>query len=171
MELQNTIVQQNDKLELNRKVLDKYHTMLNNPILDEFITGFKVEQAHQLERWGQSEEEQKPPHHYILVFTKLLGKLAVAVFDRDTNKFKHHLITLAASGFNCHRQIDKEGTFINNWFYKGDLARFVMKEYAPIFTFPGSAKSYRLNENSDFKSCANCTTPQHCDNLKSCHNI
>ncbi len=91
-------------------------SLINRPELDDFIEGFKIEAAHQTERWGETDEELKPPHHYILVYNKLLGKLAVSVFDRNEEKFRHHLITLAASGFNCFRQIQKEGTEVNAWF-------------------------------------------------------
>lgn len=93
---------------------EEYH--INSPEIEDFILGFKTEAAHQTERRGKEDEEHKPPHHYILVYNKLLGKLAVSIFDGDQEKFKHHLITLAAAGFNCHRQIQKPGTEINKWF-------------------------------------------------------
>lgn len=91
-------------------------SLINSPEINNFIEGFKIESAHQTERWDKDKEEMKPPHHYILVYNKLLGKLSIAIFDRDIEKFKHHLITLAASGYNCFRQIEKEGTEVNRWF-------------------------------------------------------
>lgn len=101
-----------------KKRVKQLESLINNPEVEDFTRGFKIEQAHQTERWGIVLEEQKPPHHYILVFNKLLGKLAVAIFDKDKEKFKHHLITLAASAYNCHRQIDKDGTEVNRWYKK-----------------------------------------------------
>lgn len=89
---------------------------INKPELNNFIEGFKIEAVHQVERWGLEQEEKKPPHHYIMVLAKLMGKLAVAIWDKDADKFKHHCITIAASLFNCHRQIDKPGTEVHNWF-------------------------------------------------------
>lgn len=98
-----------------RKILD---SKINTPEINDFIEGVKTEAAHQTERWGIENEQGNPPHHYSMVLMKLAGKLCVAIWERDTDKFKHHCITIAAAMHNCHRQINKEGTEINKWFYK-----------------------------------------------------
>lgn len=103
--------------QLAEDEINRLNSLINNPVLNDFVEAMKIEAAHQLERWGIENEERKPPHHYILVATKLLGKLSIAIWDRDIDKFKHHCITLAAELQNCHRQIEKEGTVINKYFH------------------------------------------------------
>lgn len=93
-------------------------TLINNPEIENFINGVTLEAAHQTQRWGAEKEEKEPPHHYILVTNKLLGKMCVDIWDRDTDKFKHHIIALAAEMFNIHRQVGKDGTVINKYFKK-----------------------------------------------------
>lgn len=92
--------------------------LVNSPEINDFLKGVQLEAVHQVQRWGIENEEASPPHHFILVFAKLLGKMSTDVFDRDVEKFKHHCIAVAAEMHNIHRQIDKEGTEINKWFHK-----------------------------------------------------
>lgn len=91
-------------------------SLINSPEINNFLEGVKIEQAHQTEKWGAENEESKWPAHYALVLDKLKGKMAVAIFDGDVEKYKHHLITTAAVCYNIHRQIDKVGTNINKHF-------------------------------------------------------
>lgn len=104
-----------EKSELRARIAE-LEALINSPELDDFIGGLQLESAHQTERWGKESEENSPPHHYVLVANKLLGKLSVSIFDRDTDKFKHHCITLAAAMYNAHRQIKQQGTVIHRWF-------------------------------------------------------
>ena len=69
-----------------------------------------------MERWGMANEEAKPPHHYSMIFNYLFGKAVQDIWNKDKDKFKHHLVTIAAVAYNCHRQIEKEGTDVNYWF-------------------------------------------------------
>lgn len=92
--------------------------LINSPEIDDFLKGAQLEAAHQTERWGIEAEENKMPHHYACVMDKLKGKMAVAIFDGNIEKYKHHLVTLAAVCFNVHRQIDKEGTMIHKYFHQ-----------------------------------------------------
>ena|ERR1051325_11477378 len=88
--------------------------LLNTPEIEDFDTGYKLESHHQEQKWGN--EKEAPPHHYIMVITKLLGKLTVSVWDRNKDKFKHHLITIAAVCFNAHKKIEDKSAFINEYF-------------------------------------------------------
>lgn len=99
-----------------QKRLDYLESLINNPEIEDFLEGVKLEAAHQTERWGVEYEENKYPHDYTLVMDKLKGKQAIAIWDKDSEKYKHHLITLAAVCFNAHRQIKKEGTRMNKFF-------------------------------------------------------
>lgn len=90
--------------------------LINNPEINDFLEGVKIESAHQIEKWGEEHEADKYPHDYSLVLDKLKGKQALAIWDKDLEKYKHHLITMAAVCFNAHRQISKEGTKLNKYF-------------------------------------------------------
>lgn len=90
--------------------------LINTPEIENFIEGLKTEAAHQTEKWGEAHEESKFPQDYSLVLDKLKGKQALAIWDRDIEKYKHHLITMAAVCHNIHRQIDKPGTKMNDYF-------------------------------------------------------
>jgi len=96
--------------------LQYLENLINNPEIEDFLKGVKLESAHQIERWGIEKEQSKYPHDYALVISKLVGKLAVDIFDKNTDKYKHHLVTIAAVAFNIHRQIEKEGSGINHYF-------------------------------------------------------
>lgn len=102
--------------EADKKRLIYLEALINSPEIGDFIEGVKIEAAHQTEKWGREQEESHHPAHYILVANKLLGKLAVAMWNGDKEKFSHHLITIAAAMHNCHRQISKNGTKINEYF-------------------------------------------------------
>lgn len=102
----------------NEERLEYLEKLINNPEIEDFLKGVQLEAAHQTERWGIVAEENKMPHHYAVVMDKLKGKMAVAIFDGDIEKYKHHLITMAAICFNVHRQIDKEGTLVHKYFYR-----------------------------------------------------
>lgn len=98
----------------------RLRALINHPEIDNFLKGVQLEAAHQTERWGLENEEQKAPHHFVMVVMKIAGKMCVDVWDRDFDKFKHHCIALAAEMFNIHRQTKKESTVIHQWFTRKD---------------------------------------------------
>lgn len=102
--------------DLVRKYGDLY-AMLNRPEVEDFIQGVGVESAHQVMRWTAETEMSNPPHHYVMVVNKLLGKLCVAIWDRDREKFKHHAITIAAVMSNAHYQMKNSGSVSHRWFH------------------------------------------------------
>jgi len=102
-----------DKLETENET---YKTLINSPEINNFIEGLKLESSHQTIKWGNENEENKFPHDYALVMDKLKGKLALSIWDRNIDKYKHHLITMAALCYNIHRQFIKPGTAIYDYF-------------------------------------------------------
>ncbi len=98
--------------------MEYLENLINNPEINDFLEGTRLESAHQTERWGQAHEESKYPHDYALVLDKLKGKQALAIWDKDIEKYKHHLITMSAVCYNIHRQIDKPGTALNRYFHQ-----------------------------------------------------
>lgn len=107
---------QTREIEQILKWVMRLDDLINSPELQDFIKGLKLESAHQTEKWGSEHEETKFPHDYALVLDKLKGKQALAIWDLDVEKYKHHLITMAAVCYNMHRQIDKPGTILNEFF-------------------------------------------------------
>lgn len=81
---------------------------LNQPQIDDFMSAFQNEAKHQIARWG--EQQDNYPEHFILVFNKLLGKLAIDFWDRKGEKWQHHLITIAAVAYNAHRQMERDNS-------------------------------------------------------------
>lgn len=104
-------------MENNR--LEYLENLISNPEIEDFLKGVKIEAAHQTEKWGLEIEETKYPHDYSLVLDKLKGKQAQAIWDKDIEKYKHHLVTMAAVCHNIHRQLKKEGTALNKYFNHG----------------------------------------------------
>lgn len=102
-----------DEATVRLQYLEK---LISNPEIENFIEGLRIESAHQTDKWGQREEESKWPQDYALVLDKLKGKQALAIWDYDKEKYKHHLITMSAVCHNIHRQIEKEGTALNQYF-------------------------------------------------------
>ena len=90
--------------------------LINSPELEDFMKGVRLESAHQTEAQGKDNEELKYPHDYALVLDKLKGKQALAIWDKDTEKYMHHLITMASVCHNAHRQMKKEETLMYKWF-------------------------------------------------------
>lgn len=112
------LTQAADELQVKTARVMELEALINNPELDDFLNGLKLESAHQTERWGRNDEEKKFPHEYANVVSYLVGKLIKAIWDRDKDKFKHHCISIAAALFNCHRQVRKTGTQVHRWFSK-----------------------------------------------------
>lgn len=109
-------VEQEDWIKEKLDRLEYLEGLINNPEIENFLEGVRIEAAHQTERWGAEDEAKKSPAYYSLVFGKLLGKQSMAAFDLKADKYKHHLVTMAAACFNTHRQVDIKGTAMNNWF-------------------------------------------------------
>lgn len=75
---------------------------LNTPELHDFTKAVALEAAHQRDRWGPEHDASKSPHDWAAVVTHLLGKAIAAVWTHDIEKFKHHIITIAAVCNNWH---------------------------------------------------------------------
>lgn len=91
-----------------RTELEELQRLLNTPEIEDFLKGVQVEAAHQRKRWGDAHDEMKRPGDWAMLFSAVLGKLARAVWNNERSKYLHHLITLSAIAFNCHRIAAKE---------------------------------------------------------------
>jgi hypothetical protein len=90
------------------------HNLLNTPSLIVFDEAYKLESHHQEQKHGN--ENHAPPHHFVLVITHLLGKLTRAIWDKNKDKYAHHLITIAAVCSKAHGKINNKNAFTHEFF-------------------------------------------------------
>jgi hypothetical protein len=83
---------------------------INTPRTDDFFAVVRVEAAHQIERWGVEHDAGKRSEDWIALFVYLLGKATKAHFDGNTEKLKHHVVTVAAVSLNWLRNLNGEST-------------------------------------------------------------
>lgn len=100
-----------------KKAYNDLLSLINAPEINDFIEGVKREAPHQTMRWGPENELKKWPEDYALVLDKLKGKQAIAIWDRDLDKYKHHLITMAAVCLNIHLKLDDSNSGVHNHFH------------------------------------------------------
>lgn len=84
---------------------DRLEALINTPELEDFAKALKVEAAHQQERWGVAHDSAKGPHDWAAVLVHLLGKAINAAWQCDGDKFKHHIVTIAAVCGNWHARV------------------------------------------------------------------
>jgi hypothetical protein len=75
---------------------------LNRPEITNFLSGVKLEAAHQIQRWGEAHDREKSPEDWYWAVGYLAGKALRAQRDVDEDKFLHHLISTAAVLSNWH---------------------------------------------------------------------
>ena len=90
--------------------LIRLKTMLNTPIFEDFVEGFKREAAYQIKEWGESLDRHKEPQEWYWLLAYLSGKGLRAQMEGDLDKARHHCISSAAVLLNWHRSIGAENT-------------------------------------------------------------
>ncbi len=118
-ELDQRLLELYDYKQRVNKLIDenaRLNRLINNPEIEVFLEGVRIESAHQTEKHGKQVEETKFPHDYNLVLDYLKGKLTKAIWEKNMEKYKHHLITISAVCYNIHRQVQNPGTSIYKWF-------------------------------------------------------
>lgn len=89
--------------------------IINKPQSKEFEEAMLSEMAHQFDRWG--DESMVPPHHFHMVLAYIQGKLAKSIWDRDPERFAHHLVTTAAVAGVAFIYL-KQHSVTKDWFKK-----------------------------------------------------
>lgn len=90
-------------LEVENKALrEALDWSLDDPQIDDFMDAVKSEMQHQRKRWGKDHDHDKEVFDWIALAVRLQGKMVEAVWNKDKDKFLHHVITLAAVMGNCH---------------------------------------------------------------------
>lgn len=89
--------------------------LINTPQSNNFSDAVKSEMAHHLEKW--KDESRIPPHHFNMVIGFINGKLAKAIWEKDSKKFEHHLTTIAAVAGTAMKYFKQENSETSNWFW------------------------------------------------------
>lgn len=103
--LNSCAIELQDKLNALTEENARLHSLINNPEIENFIAGVKLEAAHQREKWGEDHDMQKAPEDWFWTLGYLAGKALSAQKIGDNEKLKHHLISSCALLCNYHKQI------------------------------------------------------------------
>lgn len=79
--------------------------LINNPETDDWLSGARLEAAHQVERWGSAHDAGKTAWDWFWLIGYLAQKAAAAQVAGDGHKAKHHTISTAAALLNWHRAL------------------------------------------------------------------
>jgi hypothetical protein len=78
---------------------------LNEPEIQSFVDGVRLEAAHQRERWGTDEDDGKAPTDWLFLIGYLAGKVVTSALAGNHKKALHHTISAAAVLANWHANI------------------------------------------------------------------
>lgn len=101
--------------ELSKSQRELINAIINTPQTENFIDAVKIEIQHHIERWG--DESEKHPHDFHCVISYLNGKLIKSIWEKDVEKFEHHLITITAVCGTCHKYLKSSESNVNYWFF------------------------------------------------------
>jgi len=76
--------------------------LLNTPEIHDFVKGVTIEAAHQRDKWGPTHDAGKHAHDWFAVISYLHGKQVRNYWDKDYEKYIHHIVTMAALCCNWH---------------------------------------------------------------------
>lgn len=88
------------ELERVKARLAELETLLNTPVIDDFMKALPLEAAHQVERWGVAHDAGKTDADWFWLLGHLAGKAMHP--DQPFEKQLHHLITSAAMLLNWY---------------------------------------------------------------------
>lgn len=102
-------------------------SLVNSPQTDDFLFSVRLEQAHQVEKWGEAHDRGKSSENWFWLVGYLAGKCLRAAITGDRTKALHHTISTAAACANWHRAIaaDQTGAGIGDDRDLIEIARFV----------------------------------------------
>jgi len=84
--------------------LEATQDLIDNPEINDFIKGVKLEATHQIKRWGPDHDDLKTPEDWLWVIALLTTKATQAARYGDKDKYLHHIITCAAACLNWHKK-------------------------------------------------------------------
>lgn len=77
----------------------------DQPEIDDFDAGTRIEAMHQVARWGAEHDAGKSPFDWFWLIGYLSQKAAAAAVAGDLDKAKHHTISTAGALRNWHRAL------------------------------------------------------------------
>lgn len=81
---------------------------VNTPEIDNFMSGVRLEAAHQVQRWGTAHDRDKSAENWYWLVGYLAGKALRAAITGDREKALHHCISSAAALLQWHRAISRD---------------------------------------------------------------
>lgn len=91
--------------QLEDNEIKRLNALINNPEIDDFLEGVRLEAAHQRDRYPKDHDGSKTAWDWFWLIGYLAQKAAVAAIAGDTHKAKHHTISTSAAMFNWHRHL------------------------------------------------------------------
>src|SRR5262245_26963040 len=73
--------------------VERLTTLINTPVVDDWLEGVRIEGAHQQERWGAEHDRGKTAADWFWLLGYLGGKALAAAMQGNTDKAKHHTIS------------------------------------------------------------------------------
>ena len=92
------------------KRIQELETLINTPLVDNFLKALPLEAAHQQERWGTDHDAGKTPFDWVFLIGHLATRAAMKLKEGNREKALHHTITTAAVCLNWHRHMQGELT-------------------------------------------------------------
>lgn len=83
----------------------RLRSLINTPIVNDWLEGVRIEVPHQQERWGAEHDAGKTPADWFWLVGYLAGKALHAHVAGDQDKAKHHTISTGATLANWWRSI------------------------------------------------------------------
>ncbi|MFC5505137.1 hypothetical protein [Bosea massiliensis] len=93
------------RLEAANARIAELELLINSPETDDWLTGARLEAAHQVERYGAEHDAGKTAWDWFWLIGYLAQKAAAAQTAGDSSKAKHHTISTAAALLNWHRHL------------------------------------------------------------------
>lgn len=79
----------------------RLRAIINNPQIDNFILAVSNESSHQYQMWDGN-DQNKQVGDWIMLFTRLMGKIVEGAWKGNWEKVLHHIVALAASCQRAH---------------------------------------------------------------------
>lgn len=101
---------QYDELQAAKAERDRLSALVNSPQTTNFLEAVAAEKAHQIERYGTSNDRSKSAEHWFWLVGYLAGKALRAAITGDREKALHHCVSSAAALGNWFDAIGADAT-------------------------------------------------------------
>src|SRR5205809_2292724 len=104
-------LQKKYNIQLNQSELEEIEklcpirNLIHTPHTDDFMQAVPLEAAFQIDHWGTSHDDGKTSLDFFWLIGFLAQKVVVSLDKTDSEKAKHHCISVAAVMLNWYRRI------------------------------------------------------------------